>query len=61
MENERRDEEFTIVLNRWHIVGEHSVLLCSAISNVLRAHTVRPYGYTSANDFGMGTHVLPSR
>ena len=43
------------------IVGEHSVLLCSAISNVLRAHTVRPYGYTSANDFGMGTHVLPSR
>ncbi len=29
MENERRDEEFTIVLNRWHIcliVGEHSVL-----------------------------------
>ena len=63
MENERRDEEFTIVLNRWHMPYRRGAQCAPMQRHIKRfaAHTVRPYGYTSANDFGMGTHVLPSR
>ena len=59
MENERRDEAFTMVLNRWHMLyrrGAHCAPAQCSIMGV-RAHTVRPYGYASANDFGMGTRL----
>lgn len=60
MENERRDEEFTIVLNRWHMPYRRGAQ-CAPMQRHIKRFAGGPYGYTSANDFGMGTHVLPSR